>query len=314
MAGALTSPDGRARSQLASGLLYGFAAYFVWGGFPLYFALLDDVSPVEVVAHRIIWSLLFLAIVLTAMRGWRELRAAMSARVLTLLGAGALALSLNWGTYVWAVQANQVVEGSLGYFINPLVSVALGVLFLGEQLRRAQWAAVAIATLAVLVLSVAMGRPPWVSLILALSFGLYGLLKKQADVGAVQSLTIETALLFPVAAATIAVLAVNGTWSVGTGGPGIATLLVLLGPVTAIPLIAFGAAATRIPLSTLGLMQYFTPTVQFAIGLLVFDEQMTTGRWIGFGLVWIALVVFTYDTLRAARSTAVPRLAVAEPD
>lgn len=270
-------------------------------------------SPVEVVANRVIWSLLFLAVVLTVIRGWPSLIASTSRRVLGLLSLGAITLSINWGTYVWAVQANQVVESSLGYFINPLVSVALGVAFLGERLRRAQWVAVGIAILAVVVLTIATGRPPWISLVLAFSFGSYGLFKKKANVGAVQSLALETAVLLPVALGVLAVLEADGSAALGHTTTGTTALLVLLGPVTAIPLIAFGAAATRIPLSTLGLMQYFTPVVQFILGLVVFGETMSAGKWVGFIMVWVALVVFTVDTFRSARS-GVSTLSVAEPD
>lgn len=283
--------------------------------FPLYFALLDAVAPVEVVAQRVIWSFAFLAIVLVATRGLGRLRSSLDWRVLGLLSAGALVLSINWGTYVYAVQANLVVEASLGYFINPLVSVALGVVFLGERLRRPQWIAVGVAVGAVLVLSIALGHPPWISLVLALSFGSYGLFKKRADIGAIDSLAIETTVLLPIALVILVGAELGGSASLGHVEWSTTLLLVLLGPVTAIPLVAFGAAATRLPLSALGLMQYVTPVLQFLLGVLVFGEAMSPARWVGFVLVWIALGVFTADTFRAGRGAdRVKELAVAEPD
>lgn len=287
----------------------------MWGAFPLYFAMLDDIPPIEVVAQRVIWSLAFLAIVLTVTSGWRATGASLNARVLGLLTAGAVVLSINWGTYVYAVQENLVVEASLGYFINPLVSVALGVLFLGERLRPAQWSAVAVALIAVVVLTVAIGHPPWISLALAFSFGSYGLFKKRADISALGSLTVETMVLLPFALAILIAAQAAGTVTFGHTDWSTTTLLVLLGPVTAIPLVAFGAAATRLPLSVIGVMQYMTPILQFILGIVVFHEAMSTGRWFGFVLVWIALVIFTIDTLRASRAQRpVNALSVAEPD
>lgn len=238
----------------------------------------------------------------------------MTTRTLAFLAAGSVVLAVNWTTYVYAVEANLVVEASLGYFINPLVSVALAVLVLGERLRRAQWAAVAIGLVAVIVLTIAMGHPPWISLILALSFGSYGLFKKQANVGAVESLAIETAVLLPVAGVVLAVFWASAAMQFARTDLPISLLLVLLGPITALPLLAFGASATRIPLSSLGLLQYGTPVLQFLLGLFVFHEDMSVGRWIGFILVWIALVIFSVDTVRGASTAAADRLAVAEPD
>ena len=233
-----------------------------------------------------------------------------------MLGIAAVFLAVNWGFYVYAVATNQVVEASLGYFINPLVSVGLGVIFLRERLRVGQWAAVAVAILAVGVLTVSYGRLPWISLILAFSFGIYGLLKKQADAGAVESLTIETAVLAPVALVVMIAMASSGSSSMTSDGGGTIVLLVLLGPITAIPLLAFGGAATRIPLSTLGLMQYLTPVFQFLLGVFVFGESMSTTRWLGFLLVWLSLVIMSVDGLRNARNGRRPAdaLEVIEPD
>jgi chloramphenicol-sensitive protein RarD len=206
-----------------------------------------------------------------------------------------------------------VVEASLGYFINPLVSVVVGVVIQRERLRRGQWIAVGIAILAVGVLTFSYGRLPWISLILAFSFGIYGLIKKQVGVGSVESLTIETAALAPIALAVMAWFATNDDSAMTSGETSTVLLLILLGPVTAIPLLAFGGAATRIPLSTLGLLQYFTPVFQFILGVAVFGEQMTTARWLGFLLVWASLVVMTVDGLRHARNRA-DDLEVVEPD
>ena len=281
----------------------GAIAYGLWGLFPLYFALLDSVSPIEVVAHRVVWSLVFLAFVLLVIRGWRNLvRTMRSKPTFGLLALAAVFLSINWGVYVWAVQSNLVVEASLGYFINPLVSVGLGVVILRERLRHLQWAAVGIAIVAVIVLAVAMGHPPWISLVLATSFGIYGLLKKVADVGSVASLTIETIVLTPVALMIILIELQGGHAGLIQDGPGTTALLVLLGPVTAIPLLAFGAAATRIPLSSLGLMQFLTPTLAFITAITIFHESMTTGRWLGFIIVWLALGLFGFDLVRHSRS------------
>jgi chloramphenicol-sensitive protein RarD len=242
--------------------------------------------------------------------------AARSGRNALTLAIAAAFLALNWGVYVYAVSTDQVVEASLGYFINPLVSVGLGVLLLRERLRSGQWIAVGIAVLAVAVLAVSYGRLPWISLILAFSFGIYGLLKKQVGVGAVESLTIETAALSPVALVVMIVMASSHSSALTSASTGTVLLLILLGPVTAIPLLAFGGAATRIPLSTLGLMQYFTPVFQFLLGVFVFGETMSTTRWLGFLLVWLSLVVMSVDGLRNARNGRRPidALEVIEPD
>ncbi len=304
-------------SQAGVGTLLGFVAYGLWGLFPLYFHLLDGVSPVEIVANRVVWSLVFLAVLTSMTRSWsRTLSSARVPRNVVRLAIAAGFLAFNWGVYVWAVVSDQVVEASLGYFINPLVSVALGVLVLKERLRRGQWIAVGIAVAAVAVLTVSYGRPPWISLVLAFSFAIYGLIKKQVGVGSVESLTIETATLAPLALLVMAWFALQGESAMTSGDPSWVILLVLLGPVTAIPLLAFGGAATRIPLSSLGLLQYFTPVFQFLLGVFVFGEQMSTTRWIGFLLVWASLVVMSVDGLRNARSrpSATDALEVIEPD
>lgn len=276
--------------------------------FPLYFALLTSVSLLEIVAHRAVWSLLFVLILIAIFRQWAALRHALAPRTIGLLAAAIMFLSINWLVYVYAIDINEVVQGALGYFINPLVSVALGVILLSERLGRTQWLAIGIAALAVLVLTISYGGVPWISLTLAFSFGLYGLIKKRANVDALPSLAIETAVITPIAVAYLWFLEAHGEAAFIQDGLGISVLLVLLGPITAIPLLAFGAAAIRIPLSTLGIIQYVTPTVIFLLGITVFGESMPALRWVGFGLVWIALVIFTADAWRRSR---VP---VIEPD
>lgn len=276
--------------------------------FPLYFALLTSVSPLEVVAHRAVWSLLFVLVLIAAFRQWADLRRALTPRTIGLLAAAIMFLSINWLVYVYAIDINEVVQGALGYFINPLVSVALGVILLSERLARTQWLAIGIAALAVLVLTMSYGGVPWISLTLAVSFGFYGLIKKRANVDALPSLAIETAVVTPIAVAYLWFLEAKGEAAFIQDGLGISVLLILLGPITAIPLLAFGAAAIRIPLSTLGIIQYVTPTVIFLLGITVFGESMPALRWVGFGLVWIALVIFTVDAWRRSR---VP---VIEPD
>ena len=291
-----------AARQHKVGLLFGLLAYVLWGAFPLYFALLDAVSPWEVVAHRIIWTLVFLVVIITIAKTWRSVKRALTPKTLLILLAAAIFISVNWLVYVYAVATNQVVQASLGYFINPLISVALGVILLRERLRMTQWVAVGIAVVAVAVLTLSYGAVPWISLILGFSFGMYGLLKKLANVGSTESLAIETAALAPFALALMAVWESDGQAAFVLDGWQISVLLILLGPVTALPLLAFGGAATRIPLSTLGVLQYTTPIFQFAIGVLVFGEAMPDSRWLGFFIVWTALVVFSVDAYRHSRS------------
>lgn len=274
----------------------------MWGLFPLYFALLDAVSPLEVVAHRIIWTLVFLIIVISIARNWSSVRRALNKRTIGILLGAAVFISINWLVYVYAVATDQVVQASLGYFVNPLISVALGVLLLRERLRRLQWVAVGVAIIAVAILTVSYGSLPWISLTLGFSFGMYGLLKKLANVGSTDSLVIETAALAPFALALMGVWEAGGQAAFVLDGWQISILLILLGPVTALPLLAFGGAATRIPLSTLGVLQYITPILQFAIGVFIFNEAMPASRWIGFLFVWSALVVFSTDAYRYSRS------------
>jgi chloramphenicol-sensitive protein RarD len=289
-------------SEARRGLFFGIAAYGIWGGFPLYFPLLEPGGAVEILAHRVLWSLVTMGLLVVVFRRTPHLRALLGdRRVMRVLVLAAGLIACNWATYIYGVNNGRVVETSLGYFINPLVTVLMGVFILGERLRRLQWAAMAVASLAVVVLAVDYGRPPWVALVLAFSFGSYGLAKKTAGAGAVESLAIETAVIAPLAGVYLGWLTWQGQSHFTTDGPGHALLLASAGIVTAIPLIAFGAAAIRVSMVTLGLLQYLAPILQFALGVLWFHEDMPAGRWIGFALVWLALVVFTFEAARHHR-------------
>ncbi|MEP6599765.1 MAG: EamA family transporter RarD [Actinomycetota bacterium] len=284
------------------GLLYGVCAYFCWGLFPLYWPLLEPAGAIEILAHRIVWSLAFVAILLWQTRNWSGVRAILAnPRQRVYLAGAAVVITVNWGTYIWGVNSKQVVETSLGYFINPLFTILLGVVLLHETLRRTQWVAVGIATVAIVVLTVDYGRLPWIALVLATSFGLYGYFKKRAIVGAVESLAVETGMLAVPALATLVVLQMQGSLVFAQHSVGNTVLLIATGAVTAIPLLFFGAAARRLPLSVIGLLQYLAPVLQFAVGVGINHEHMTTARWIGFGLVWVALVVLTVDGIRGQR-------------
>ncbi|MEI2821131.1 MAG: EamA family transporter RarD [Marmoricola sp.] len=294
----------REGTRASNGFLYGLSAYLIWGLFPLYWQLLQPASSLEILAHRIAWSVFVMVALLFASRRVPEFRAILaSPRTTRLLVAAAVLVSVNWGTYIWGVNNGHVVETALGYFINPLVNVSMGVVIMGERLRKVQWIALAFAFVAVLVLAWDYGRPPYVALTLAFSFALYGLLKKKADVDAIESLTFETLLISPVAFGYLIYLGVSGQSAFGSHGVTHALLLASTGIATAGPLLMFGAAAIRVKLSTLGLLQYIAPTSQFVIGLIVFHETMTHVRWIGFVMVWIALAIFTADALRHYRNT-----------
>jgi len=282
--------------------MLGVAAYLLWGAFPLYWPLLEPGGAVEILAHRIIWSGLIMSVLVVALRRRQQLRTILADRRVTLLlMVAAITITSNWTTYIYGVNNGRVVETSLGYFINPLVTVMMGVLILRERLRPLQWAALGVGFAAVCVLSWDYGRPPYLALILAFSFGTYGLAKKSADVGAVESLAFETAILTPFAAGYLFWLSATGGSHFSSEGTGHALLMISTGVVTAVPLICFGAAATRVSMVSLGLLQYLAPTLQFVLGLVVFNESMTPGRWMGFVLVWAALAVFTYELVRHRR-------------
>jgi chloramphenicol-sensitive protein RarD len=281
------------------GVLAGLSAYLLWGLFPLYFPLLEPAGGLEIVAHRVVWSLLFVGLLLSVLRGWGQVRAAFAdRRTVGVLALAAALIVVNWLVFVYGVNSGHVVETSLGYFINPLASVLLGVVVFGERLRRLQWVAVGTAAVAVVVLTVDYGRPPWIALALACTFGLYGLMKKLVRVEAAPGLFVETALVVLPAAVVIAVLEFRGSGAFGHAGAGNALLLVGSGIATAIPLLLFAAAARRVPLSTVGLLQYVTPLMQLVIAVFVFHEPLPPARLAGFAIVWLALVIFTVDSLR----------------
>ena len=284
------------------GFAYGVAAYGLWGIFPLYWPLLEPAGALEILAHRVLWSLVTVVLVVLVLRRTDAVRAVLADRRSRWLLFGAAAvITLNWFGYIWGVNNGRVVETSLGYFINPLVTVLMGVLLLGERLRPRQWAAVGLAAVAVVVLTVDYGRPPWVALLLAFSFATYGLAKKKAGVDAVESLTVETLFIGPVAAAYIGWLAWQGTGDFGQHGAGHAFMLTTAGVVTVVPLLCFGAAAIRVSMVTIGLLQYIAPVLQFLLGVWWYGEAMPASRWVGFVLVWIALVVFTVDAAHHRR-------------
>jgi chloramphenicol-sensitive protein RarD len=278
--------------------MLGVAAYGLWGLVPVFWPLLAPAAPLEVLAHRVLWTLVFMAGVLALLGGWGMLRS-LPLRGWAMIGMAAALVAANWGLFIYAVSVNQVVEVALGYYICPLASVFLGVLVLGERLRPAQWVAIAVATTAVLVIAIGDGRVPWLGLGLAWTFAIYGLIKKTVPLPATASLTAEGVVLAPVAAAYVVALQLAGTGTLTGHGAGHVALLLAAGPVTAIPLLLYGASARRIPLSTVGMLQYLAPTIQFLLGLLVFGEAMPPERWAGFGLVWLALVLFTVDLIRS---------------
>jgi chloramphenicol-sensitive protein RarD len=278
------------------GILYGIASYVIWGFFPIYFKLLHEVPALQIVGNRIVWSFIFLIILLIGRRQLQVLRASITGpKFLVVFLVSSILLALNWLTYVWAVNAGYIVETSLGYYINPLVSVLLGVVFLKERLRPMQWIPIGLAAVGVAYLTINYGRLPWIALMLALSFGLYGLAKKTAPLGSFYGLTLETGMLFLPSLVFLASLHVTGAGAFGQVSPMTAVLLVLTGPVTAIPLLLFGSAAKRIDLSMLGLLQYIAPTLQFLIGVLLYQEPFTIQSLIGFVMIWTALIILSME-------------------
>lgn len=286
-----------------SGLLYGIGAYAMWGVFPAFFPLLKPASALEVLAHRIVWTTVLMVVVVAVARRLRDIRA-IKPRTWVLLVCASVLISINWGIYIYAVNNGHVVDAALGYFINPLVTVALGLLIFRERLNRAQLSALAIALVAVVVFTVEVGAPPIIGLGLALSFGLYGAVKKVVPTDPRVSVGIEAAVAAPLALAYIAVLEGSGPGTFTDFGPGHIALLVLSGAVTALPLLLFAAAAQRLPLVTMGLMFYLTPAMQLTWGVFVGHEPMPPARWLGFALIWLALVVFSADALWRARATS----------
>ncbi|SCL17243.1 chloramphenicol-sensitive protein RarD [Micromonospora rhizosphaerae] len=291
-------------NEIRLGYLYGLGAYLLWGFFPLYFKLLRPAGPAEILAHRIVWSVAFVALLLAAARNIGFLRTLLRRpRALAGIVAAAAVIAVNWGTYIYGVNSDRVVETALGYFINPLVSVLLGVLVLRERLRPAQWAALGVGALAVAVLTVDYGRLPYLALTLAFSFAGYGLVKKRLGLPAAEGLFVESAVLALPALAYLGWLVWRGESTFGHVSAGHTVLLVLAGAATAIPLLLFAGAANRLPLSALGMLQYLAPILQLGCGVLIFHEPMPPARLAGFALVWLALIVFTADAVRHARRT-----------
>lgn len=303
--------DNRAPSHMRTGLFYAIITYLMWGMLPLYFNLMADASPVEIVASRVVFSLIFCAALLPMLKltgGFVEVLR--NRRATLVLFAASLLIGVNWFIYVLATTTGRTIDASLGYFINPLVSVSLGVIFLKERLRVAQWVAVGLSAVAVLIMSVVYGQVPFIGLGLAFSFGIYGLLKSRVGgtVAPVVSLSLETLLLIPVALLAL-------VWVQGTGqstmftAPGRFLLLASTGVVTAVPLIAFAAAAKRLPLTVIGMVQYVGPSIQFFLAVFVLKDHIGTEKWLGLSIIWVALVVFTADAVRASRTSRLSRTA-----
>lgn len=283
-------------------MIWGLLAYLMWGVFPAFFPLLRPAEPLEILAHRFVWTLLFVALILLLTTGFTWMRQ-IPARLWLRIAAAAVLIAGNWGLYIYAVNNDHVADAALGYFINPLVSVLLGVLVLRERLRVLQWVSVAIAGVAVVILTVALGSPPVVSLGLALSFAGYGLLKKRVPLTPLQSLTAETAVLAPVGVLFLAWLQTQGTNTMLQGGHGVSHVLLLItaGVVTALPLLCFARAAHELSLTTLGMLQYITPVMQMLWAVFVVGEEIEAARWIGFAVIWVALAVFVTDMLLNSR-------------
>ncbi|WP_051366293.1 EamA family transporter RarD [Hamadaea tsunoensis] len=283
-------------SDLRRGYLLGFGAYVLWGFFPLYFKMLKSAGPVEILAHRVVWSLACVAVLITVLRRWRAIAALRhTPGKIAAMAAAAVLIAINWGTYIFGVNSARVVETALGYFITPLVVILLGVVVLRERLRRGQWIAVGVGTLSVVVLAVDYGRLPWIALTLACSFGLYGLVKKRVGLPPADGLLLESAILFLPAAAYLAYLGGDNTFT--RDGAGHTLLLAFSGIATVGPLLMFAGAANRIPLYGIGMLQYIGPIIQFGLGVFLFHEPMPAARWLGFGLVWLALAVFSVEGL-----------------
>jgi chloramphenicol-sensitive protein RarD len=289
------------------GILNGIAAYALWGFFPIYWKLLHEVPALEVIGHRIGWSFILLVAFILLTRQWKEFRSvAITPRTLVIYAVAANLLTINWLVYVWGVNAGFIVETSLGYFINPLLSVLLGVIFLRERLRPAQWIPVGLAAAGVLYLTLAYGRLPWIALTLAFTFGFYGFVKKQAPLGSLYGLTLETGIVFPLALIYLMFVEFTNTGAFLSQGAFIDLLLIGAGLATTIPLLLFASAARQIPLSVVGILQYIAPTLQFLIGVLIYHEPFDQSRLVGFGLVWLALIIFGLENYLANRVPVQP--------
>lgn len=279
-----------------TGMLYAVSAFILWGSFPLYFKALHGIAPIEILAHRVVWSMVFLALVLASRRQWAWLGAVRrQPSVLAGFAASAFLLSINWCIYIWSVNNDHIVDASLGYFVNPLINVLLGFLFLKERLRRGQWVAVGIATLGVAWLTWQAGHPPWIALSLAITFGFYGLLRKTAKLGPLEGLSLETLVLFPVALALLAVLAGQHQNDFMAASTSSKLLMLCAGPITAIPLLLFAAGARRISFSLLGLLQYISPSIQLLLGVWLYHEPFGGARLAGFVAIWTALALYSIE-------------------
>lgn len=288
---------------MRSGIIYAALAFLCWGLFPIYFHALGDVPPLQILAHRMLWSLVFLLTILLLRRQWKWLHLVRQPKVFFSFVLSALLLSANWLVYIWSVTNHHVIEASLGYFINPLVNIMLGYLILKERLRTIQWVAIALAALGVGWLTWQTGTVPWIALFLAFSFGGYGLLRKTAALGALEGLSFETIVLFPLAAGYVIWLTLNGhNMFINTPSDTTRVLLVMAGPLTAIPLLLFATGARKIPLSILGLLQYLSPTLQFLLGVWLFKEAFTADRLVGFAMIWAALALFAGEGLLRRQS------------
>jgi chloramphenicol-sensitive protein RarD len=297
------------RSASTTGLIFALCSYGIWGFLPLYFLLLAPTGAFEIVAWRVLFSLVFCGVLIVCTRAWRPLAKALrTPRIVWTMGLAGILIYINWQTFILATLSGHVVETALGYFINPIITVLLGVLVLHERLRTAQWAAVLISLVAVVVLSVGYGRIPWISLILAFSFGLYGLIKKRVGghLDALTGLTLETIWLAPVAVIQLVVVALISGLTFGTVSPLHTIALIGSGVLTAVPLLFFAAASRRLPLTTMGLVQYLAPVLQFIAGVVILHEPMPPERWLGFGLVWLALIVLTVDMIAVGRAARRP--------
>lgn len=285
-----------------AGLLFGVSAYALWGAFPLYWPLLKPATALEIVSHRAVWTMVFCIIILAITKSLKATRETMKRpKVAARLFLTSILISINWLVYIWATNNGHVVEASLGYYINPLVMIGFGVFFLKEKMRPLQWLAVGIATLGALVLTFDYGRLPWIALTLAISWGSYGFIKKQLGLGALEGLAVETLFASLPYLLYLLYLGNKGTGQFGHG-VGITILLLSAGAVTAIPLLLFNGSTTRLPLTVLGLLQYITPTIQFSIGVWVRHEDMPATRWIGFVIIWIALIALATDLIKSSRS------------
>lgn len=293
---------------MKKGILYGIGAYALWGFFPIYWKFLHSVPALQVIGHRIGWSFILLVAFILVTKQWRDFRSAAlsSAKTVGIYALAGVLLSINWLVYVWGVNQGFIVETSLGYFINPLLSVMLGVIFLRERLRISQWVPVVIAAIGVVYLTFVYGRPPWIALSLAFSFGFYGLVKKLAPLGSLYGLTLETGIVFPAALVYLAVVEFNGTGSFLHDTPLVNLFLIGAGVVTTVPLLMFASAARQIPLTVVGLLQYIAPTLQFLIGVFIYKEPFDRAHLIGFGIVWVALVIFWVENYLAHRSPVEP--------